>query len=779
LYNPVERPDAAFSASYHGGEKNSWDAINQDSVPDGNYDAWNRLLALLNQGVSTTEAYQRIQGSRPDGTRDPQYENLLDVGNMIDYMILNFYIGNTDWPQRNWWVGRNRDGDQGFQFYPWDTETALGVTGLDVNRLGVAEAVARPYAAARANADFRMEFADRVYRHFYNGGALYVNPASVSWDVSHPENNRPAARFAALAEQVSRAVVGESARWGDQLGQGPFTRDEHWQHERDNLLVNYFPRRSAMVLDHMRRAGLYPRIDPPVMNQRGGQVGPGFKLALSAPQGTIFYTTAGTDPRAPVTIQELSRKTLVSTNAAKKVFVPSVANRGSELGTNWQGGQEPFADSIWVSGTGGVGYDQAADYKSYFQVDVQAEMAANNSVFIRIPFDYDGTDLERLNFMTLRVQYDDGFAAFLNGQLIAAANAPADLQWNSGATGQNSDAAAVQFEEFKVDNGLSALKAGRNILAVQGLNVSLTSSDFLIGVEMTAGERMISGGPVNALPYREPIAVRELTTIKTRVFDGVEWSALNEATLQVGTPDLRISELHYHPAQPTAAERAAGFTDADEFEFIELCNCGTGTCDLTGYRFVTGVEFDFTGAVITQLPAGQCLVLVKNRAAFLNRYGPSCSVAGEYSGRLDNGGELIELVNPRGEPVLSFRYGSEAPWPMAADGSGPSLEVVDAKGDLSTAATWRESAVVGGSPGRSELVPGLKVQMMVSAAGQAQLRFPGKAGIGYTVYFRGSLSTGDWQILHQGASLPQEQMAEVTLDLSPDQRTGFYRVSIP
>ena len=95
---------------------------------------------------------------------------------------------------------------------------------------------------------------DRVFKHFSKGGTLYVNPDKPAWDPTHPENNQPAARLAALANQIDRAMVGESARWGDQLRTTPFTRDEHWEKARDNLLANYFPRRSAIVLDQFRRA---------------------------------------------------------------------------------------------------------------------------------------------------------------------------------------------------------------------------------------------------------------------------------------------------------------------------------------------------------------------------------------------------------------------------------------------------------------------------------------------------------------------------------------------
>ena len=780
LYNPVERPDAAFSATYHGGEKGTWDAINQDSVPDGNYDAWNRLLELSSMGLADAAAYQRIQGNNPDGVRNPNFEDLLDVENMIDYMILNFFVGNTDWPGRNWWAGRNRDQGDGFQFYPWDTETALGITGLDADRTGVSDAVARPYAAARQNADFRMHFADRVYRHFHHGGAFDVNPASPSWDPARPEDNRPAARFSMLADQIDRAIVGESARWGDQLSTGPFTRDEHWQRERDNLLSNYFPQRSAVVLEQFRRGGLYPRVEAPQMNQRGGRVAPGFELTLGAAEGTIFYTIDGSDPRTPVTVREVSRVTLVGGSAAKRALVPSSANGGAQLGTQWQGGQEPFEDASWTSGSGAVGYDQEATYRPHIQLDVQNAMEnKNSSVFIRIPFDYDGAGQKQLNFMALRAQYDDGFVAYLNGRQIASANAPSALQWNSTATGLNSDSAAVTFEEFKADDGLSALKQGLNVLAIQGLNVSVSSSDFLIGVELIVGERLISSSPIQAIEYAGPIPLHDLTTIKARVLSGAEWSALNEATFETGTPALTVSELHYHPANPSESERQAGYSDPNAFEFIELFNHGTGTCDLTGLRFVTGVDFDFAGSPITTLGPGEYVVVVKNRAAFEFRYGLGLPIAGEYTGQLNNAGELVELVNDQDLAVLTFVYGTEAPWAEAADGAGPSLQLRDAAGDLNSAANWEASLGAGGSPGKPESVLALRLEVTAVDAGQLRFRFPARAGAGYTIHACDSLVTGAWEVVERAEPAAQDRMIQVDVDLSATANARFFRVSAP
>jgi len=747
LYNPVERPDAAFSASYHGGDKDTWDALNQDSVPDGNPDAWNRMLGVLAQDMSDNEVYQRIQGKNPDGTPNPEYENLLDVDNMIDYMILNFYIGNSDWPHRNYWVGRDRDGSLGFQFYPWDSETALGMTGLTSDRTGVGGAVARPYAAARANADFRMRFADRAHRHFSDGGALWVDPAQPAWDPEHPENNRPAARLAELAAAIESAMVGEAVRWGDQMSRGPFTPADDWAPSRDALLGSFFPQRSEIVLGQLRAAGLYPRTEAPVFSQRGGAVDVGYLLGLSAPEGTIYYTIDGSDPRQPVEVEVLSQALLVESDTPRQVLVPSTQNGGSALGDSWRAGVDGFDDSGWTSGTGGVGYDIQADYDPLIGIDVEGAMfGKNGSVLIRIPFHYDSPGQGAPNFLTLHARFDDGFAAYLNGVRIAVANAPDTPSWNSLATGANNDSAAVQFRAFDATEHLPQLRSGANLLAVQAFNVSTTSSDLLLEVELEVGEqRILGGGPV-AHVYAEPLPLLDLTTIKARTLNGSEWSALSEATFVVGQPRLVIAELHYHPADPNAAELAAGFANDDDFEFVELYNAGDGSMDLRGVHFLDGVEFNFAVSAATRLAPGESVLLVQNAAAFAFRYGAAYPVAGEYTGRCSNAGERIEIADAAGRSLLAFTYGTRFPWPTTPDGQGPSLVLVDAAGDPNDAANWRASQAWGGSPGTTDGAHQLRVERTSRVGASVTLEFQARAGKAYGVRTARTLE-GDWVLL--------------------------------
>jgi len=78
LYNPTERIDREFAASYYGGDDADFDVIKDyTEVIDGEITAWNKMISMANSGLTSNEAYQRIQGNNPDGTPNPNYEALV------------------------------------------------------------------------------------------------------------------------------------------------------------------------------------------------------------------------------------------------------------------------------------------------------------------------------------------------------------------------------------------------------------------------------------------------------------------------------------------------------------------------------------------------------------------------------------------------------------------------------------------------------------------------------------------------------------------------------
>ena len=168
--------------------------------------------------------------------------------------------------------------------------------------------------------------------------------------------------------------------------------------------------------------------------------------------------------------------------------------------------------------------------------------------------------------------------------------------------------------------------------------------------------------------------------------------------------DLRITELMYNPA-----DQADG-TNNDDYEFIELKNTGDSIIALTHVSFIDGIVFDFNDSTVTHVGPGQFVLVVSNIAAFELHYGQALSpiIAGEYSGRLANGGERVALVDYWDGTIADFEYDDSGSWPALADGQGHSLVplasalVEQGDGSLSDAANWRASTNIGGSPGKDD-----------------------------------------------------------------------------
>ena len=273
LYWIHERPDETFASDYFGGNKEDYDVLKHSSgnVVNGTNANYNQMFSIANAGLSTDAKYQEIQ----------QY---LDVPNFIDYMITNFYVGNTDWARHNWYASRSTvDPDGRWRYHSWDAEKGLQGSGDDVTGKNDDGAPTELHQRLSANAEYRMLFADHVHKYFYNDGLLT------------PE--RAAALYQERLDELYRAVVGESARWGDNRRSNPYTRDGDWADERDRLLDDYFPQRTNTVLTQLRNRNLYPTVAAPAFNRHGGQVPSGFELTMGPLPGTVYYTLDGSDPR--------------------------------------------------------------------------------------------------------------------------------------------------------------------------------------------------------------------------------------------------------------------------------------------------------------------------------------------------------------------------------------------------------------------------------------------------------------------------------------------------
>lgn len=266
LYDVSERPDGAFASSYLGGKKEDYDVINESEVKGGTLEAFNRLQA--SSGLANSARYDAVLAQ-------------LEMTRFIDYLLLNYYAGNTDWGQnKNWYALRRREPAGPFRFFVWDAEHIIeGLNDDSVRRPH--EPPLRIARELMANPDFRLAFADRVQRHCFKGGLLT------------PE--RAAARWVARSSQIELAIIAESARWGYYRRQAPFTRDGDWMAEQRALLGEYFPKRTDILLRQLRATGLFPEISAPVIQG----IDYGTVVFVAPERGEIYWTTDGSDPRQP------------------------------------------------------------------------------------------------------------------------------------------------------------------------------------------------------------------------------------------------------------------------------------------------------------------------------------------------------------------------------------------------------------------------------------------------------------------------------------------------
>lgn len=297
VYNVSEKLTNDFMASYLGGKEDDFDVVkDHGGQVDGSWTAWSHLYNQAKAGLASNVNYQKVQGKNPDGTVNPGYENLLDVENLAGYMQYNMYIGNEDWDHNNWIAARNRvTNEAGFRFFAWDAETSMTDVNANMVNENNEENPSWFYTLLRGNEDFRVLFADLVQKNFLNGGPLSPE-ACID-------------RYNRLADEIDLAIIAESARWGDyRKDMDPsdsdrivYTRNKHWLPRKEDLINNYFPYRSQIVVEQFREIGLFPNIEAPAFSEAGGKKTTAFNLEMTTNYGEIYFTTDGSDPREPIT----------------------------------------------------------------------------------------------------------------------------------------------------------------------------------------------------------------------------------------------------------------------------------------------------------------------------------------------------------------------------------------------------------------------------------------------------------------------------------------------
>lgn len=543
LFQTQERAEARFAASYFGGDSDDYDVVKSagsvggyaNEATDGDMDAYLRLWNFFQGGGigdDNLAGYWQAQGMNPDGTRNPEFERLLDVDNLIDYMIITYYTADADGPGsrftrprvNNYFAIYNRENPDGFKFFEHDSEHSLDTGNAAGANFNLVEPLLGDFVGsnpdwfnphwmheqlANSNTVYRERFQDAVYRHLFNDGPLTAENAD--------------ATLARRAEQIDMAIIAESARWGDAQRTTPYTK-ENWESAVETSR-NWVASRVPTVVSQLQNVGWYPEdANPPqfiVANnpQHGGAV---------LPSDEIDFLSSDV----------LDFETILPTGS-----VWHYEDSGNDLGNTWR--EPAFDDTTWNSGPGKLAYGET---------DAATELNSEASprpttVYFRSTFTVD--DPSQYAGGLVNVLRDDGAVVYINGQEIGRSNMPlGDVTYDTLAVRNN---ARDENVYFPLDFAAGVLQPGENTIAVEVHQFRVTASgDLAFDLELQLGTanferatiyyttdgtdpKQANGEPSdNALTYLgEGFQLAESTEINVRVLKEGQWSIASRANFEL------------------------------------------------------------------------------------------------------------------------------------------------------------------------------------------------------------------------------------------------------
>lgn len=327
MYDVTERPDEDFMEDYYGGVAEDYDVIKVKEVKNGTDSVYNYMYDL---GYSIYDSVQ-IGNFSPKAVVNlskansfyNEMNNLLDIDNFIDYSLLNILLVNTDWIENNWWAARNAQNNGKFNFFEWDAEIILNYAGNNRKIYTTGnEGITAKYHPISLNQRllgvpaYKTKFGDNIQCHCIEDDGV-LNPQNL------------ANSYSLFEEKIRNASLLEFLRWGDARKlESNFVetcydaveqtaqkyKNDYFPILLKNMLyfygnqstfaifpANYTWSSSAPVEIFNFKAVKFPKL--------GGEVPNGYQLVLTnpntkydsnaqlVPQGDIYYTTDGSDPR--------------------------------------------------------------------------------------------------------------------------------------------------------------------------------------------------------------------------------------------------------------------------------------------------------------------------------------------------------------------------------------------------------------------------------------------------------------------------------------------------
>ena len=154
------------------------------------------------------------------------------------------------------------------------------------------------------------------------------------------------------------------------------------------------------------------------------------------------------------------------------------------------------------------------------------------------------------------------------------------------------------------------------------------------------------------------------------------------------TPGIVINEINYNSSD-----------DFNPEDWIELYNSSESPINIGTWKLKDEAnDHVFTIPENTILSAGDFIVLCKDTAAFENLFPEVDNFIGDLGFGLGGGGDMVRLFDSYEILMDDVEYDDEDPWPVEADGTGATLELIHPSLDNSLPENWLASEGFG-TPG--------------------------------------------------------------------------------
>ena len=443
VLNMREPNNDKYAYANFGYDDEELDAFENKEFKNGNDEAYKRLINL-SEDVNGPGVYEEIR-------------TLLDIDEFANYMAVEFYLGNDDWPDNNIKAYRSqKDGrfrfvcfDLDYAFNPWGRTISSSLSTYSKGEDRVEMIVL--FLNLLKHEGFRKQFIDTFC--LVAGSVFEMERANSIVDEL-------------LADVKPMTDLMKQKRMDS--GHNPDRSANQIKNELSNRLsrmISALQQASAMKLSGVKKhavtlgadivgANLYINDLQVPYAYFNGQLFAPVKIEAKAPAG---YTFAGWKQKATATNQ------IVKLSDTWKYY-----DKG-EAPANWR--TTGFNDSSWSSGTAPLGYGMTG---------VKTKVSYGSDAENKYPTTYFRKNIKlsstptRSDVFLLNYQVDDGFVVYVNGQEAGRYNMPSgNITFNS----YSSSYAESTPLTGTLNISSSLFKSGDNVIAVEIHNNKASSSD--------------------------------------------------------------------------------------------------------------------------------------------------------------------------------------------------------------------------------------------------------------------------------------------------------------